>query len=307
MVRITYNEAMTMLYLSQLIYDYNHNDKFDLHYGETISEFIKRIDIENNNFDYIRNSLFYLLHISPDGMMLKHIIDKNTNVHVAIIISNKCKNIAIVFKGTTSIGDYYYNFNIFSKQIKNFNIHSGFYGQIKSIMKQIFNIINPYLLNNYNLYLTGHSSGGANATLLTHFISEKYSNVLIKLITFGCPRVGDAQWKKSFEEKNNIIHYRITNQNDIVTIIPTINYFHVGREIYISNDKLCYMENYSCNSIINKMSFYYYNIIDHQMLNYVKNMSNKEYLWNQLYSNYHIHHDNYNEISNDFNDVIMMY
>ena len=45
MIQITYNEAIIMLYLSQLIYDYHTNEEFNLLPNETISKFIKRINI----------------------------------------------------------------------------------------------------------------------------------------------------------------------------------------------------------------------------------------------------------------------
>ena len=284
MVQITYNEAMTMLYLSQLIYDYHNNTKFDLITNESISDFIKRIYISNNDFNYIRESLFYLLHIAPDGKIIKYITNSDTNVQVAIIVSNINKKIVIVFKGSTSINDHCINFNFFLKQLEHFSVHSGFYNQVISVKKQIFNIIKPYIEKKYDLYLTGHSSGSANASLLGYFISEKYPSILIKIITFGGPRVGNMEWKKYFEDKHNIIHYRITNNNDIVTMIPTINYYHVGKEIFISDERLCFMKNYTC-------SFIWHNINDHNIIYYMKNMKNKEHLWNKLYSNSDINND----------------
>ena len=305
MVYITYNEAITLLYLSQLIYDYNSNDKFDVLPNETISDFIKRINIDSNNYDYIREPLFYLLNVASDGKIIKHISNSDTNTHVAIIVSDKNKNIAIVFKGSTTINDYYFNINLFSKQIKNFSVHTGFYNQVCSVKNQIFNLIKPYIEKNYSLYLTGHSSGSANATLLSYFINEKYPNTLIKLVTFGGPKIGNAEWRKCFENKQNIIHYRITNKSDIITYVPIINYYHVGKHIYISNNELYY--NYKNNEntcfLDNCSLSKSFNVDDHHMLNYVKNMVNKKHMWNKLYEKININ----NELNDELNNIRMIY
>ena len=132
------------------------------------------------------------------------------------------------------------------------------------------------------MYLSGHSLGAANATLTSYFLAIKYPNIQIKLITFGCPRVGNAQWKEEFESKDNIINYRITNKRDIVTVIPTINYCHVGEHIYLSDDGLCKIDNNKYSSLWYRSLLHSFSIYDHKMTNYVKNMLNKETLWNQL-------------------------
>ena len=281
MIQISYNEAMTMLYLSQLIYDYHTNEQFNLSSDETLLDFMNRIkiDIDDEIFDYIKKPLFYLLKKLPNAKLLQFISDDETDTQVGIIVDDTNKNIVVVFRGTESVKDCYYDISFYEKRIKNFKVHTGFYEQVSSVKKQIYNLIKPYIENNYNLYLTGHSLGSANATLLTYFISEKHPNILIKLITFGGPRVGNAEWKECFEQKENIIHYRITNNRDIVTVIPSINYCHVGKHIYLYDDGIYYISNNTCLSLWYRSVFHSFNVYDHKILNYVKNMKNKKYLW----------------------------
>ena len=60
---------------------------------------------------------------------------------------------------------------------------------------------------------------------LSHEISQQ-----VTIVSFASPRVGNNGWKKSFDAKENLHHYRITNCNDIVTAFPNILYRHVGEE-----------------------------------------------------------------------------
>lgn len=80
---------------------------------------------------------------------------------------------------------------------QNASVHSGFYGAFRSIQPQVF----PVLLEQLALYpnaevaLTGHSLGGALATIcLAQIVFELPGSIPtnISLYTFGSPRVGDS-------------------------------------------------------------------------------------------------------------------
>jgi triacylglycerol lipase len=72
------------------------------------------------------------------------------------------------------------------------------------------------------IYVTGHSLGGALATLATAHIKRLVDEDIISahypiLYTFASPRVGDDKFAKAFE---NIECYRIANSEDLVPKIP---------------------------------------------------------------------------------------
>lgn len=75
------------------------------------------------------------------------------------------------------------------------------------------------------LYFTGHSLGGALATLA----ASRYRPTA--LYTFGSPRVGDIDFVHSLSSMSNII-YRIVDGKDVVCTLPpeTLGYCHVGIE-----------------------------------------------------------------------------
>lgn len=83
---------------------------------------------------------------------------------------------------------------------------------------------------NWRVICTGHSLGGALATLCA---SRLDANVVY---TFGSPRVGTRSFCK--EMKNDkITHYRFVNNNDVVTLVPFwfMGYRHYGELQYINH------------------------------------------------------------------------
>ncbi|CAI5438352.1 unnamed protein product [Caenorhabditis angaria] len=107
----------------------------------------------------------------------------------------------------------------------------------------------------FDIWITGHSLGGAISALASSFISGKkiIEKNRIKHINFGQPRVGDEDYVKIH---NELVPYsfRITHRYDIVTKLPKIEYFHTNYEVYYKNGmqngaeyKIC--EGDECSSI----------------------------------------------------------
>ena len=80
------------------------------------------------------------------------------------------------------------------------------------------------------VYVCGHSLGGAMATLYGTLCRPKGSPVLY---TYGSPRCGNTEYHKHFDIK----HVRVQNNNDAVPSIPPrlMGFKHVGENIYINH------------------------------------------------------------------------
>ena len=108
---------------------------------------------------------------------------------------------------------------------------------LKSVTEQLKE--NP----DYEVFVTGHSLGAALATLcgfeFAHNIDAK-----ITVVSFASPRVGNQKFKEVFDAKENLKHYRVTNNRDLITAAPMIFYKHVGTNIALSENKCELYKNY---------------------------------------------------------------
>ena len=147
----------------------------------------------------------------------------------------------ICFRGTEpkEMSDIKADLNAIQRQGLNNkgDVHGGFQGEINKIWDLILEKVNE--LKNHKIYITGHSLGGAMATICAKRLQEQKIEVQC-LYTYGSPRVGDRRWVKSLQ----IPHYRFQNNNDVVCKVPFwfMGYRHHGKSVYISyTGKICKM------------------------------------------------------------------
>ena len=109
----------------------------------------------------------------------------------------------------------------------------GGYGPVHKGFKRTYESILPSLTRDRALiesadviHCVGHSLGGAVATLIAGHYAD--SGKMVKLYTFGCPRVGILNTYKSFEEKLGATNiYRVCHDLDPVTFIGPYPYMHL--------------------------------------------------------------------------------
>jgi len=109
-------------------------------------------------------------------------------------------------------------------------VHAGFKGYVDYLWTQVERDI---LNSHKKLWFTGHSLGGAMATLMA-FRCEHCERLRDpeELYTYGSPRVGWPKYVKSF----SCVHHRWVNNNDIVARVPftLMGYRHTGSEHYVN-------------------------------------------------------------------------
>lgn len=180
--------------------------------------------LEDNQYSiikpYLKNQIF--------------IDDKETDTQVYIWLNYN--EIYISFRGTNSIKDALIDLQIKQTHYKdNIYVHSGFYKQYKAVEQTIFDSIDKNN-NIQKINISGHSLGGAIASIASAILSEKYNNIEINCYTFGCPRVGNNNFKKYFK-KYVSNYYRIQIQDDPIPMTPMcIWYYHTSKAININNN-----------------------------------------------------------------------
>lgn len=112
------------------------------------------------------------------------------------------------------------------------------------IVKKLGSLMGNYQFNaKSELTITGHSLGAALATLLSFFLAcnntiidnlrfKKENRQYVSCISFAAPAVGNGGFQKAFrflEQENNLRHVRVTNQCDLVPLLPTMLSLHACR------------------------------------------------------------------------------
>ena len=132
----------------------------------------------------------------------------------AILVKLKL-GLVLAFRGTeaTSIKDIKADADAVSTHADNGGrVHRGFQQAFQSIYMDIKATLTDY--EDQPLILTGHSLGGALATLAARDL--RHPGGLAACYTFGAPRVGDEEWVSDLKTPM----YRLVNSADCVTMLP---------------------------------------------------------------------------------------
>ena len=168
-------------------------------------------------------------------------------------VAIKDNNIVVVFRSTTSddgwgttlnvltdLKSYLKKIEFITEESPNFetynqiNVHAGFHNEYLRYRDQIIKYIDKH--PNKNIYVTGHSLGGALATLASFDLAANKPRS-VRLYTYGSPRVGLSEFRIAHEE---IVpdSYRVVIDGDPITRVPgsMLDYEHSGLPLQISSE-----------------------------------------------------------------------
>ena len=100
--------------------------------------------------------------------------------------------------------------------------HIGFTELYSSCRGSLLKLLNR-MSSSKSLYVTGHSLGGALATLAGLDIALNSHHKKPRIYTFGAPRVGDPVFARYFNRHIDLC-CRVSNQSDIVPRLPPLIY-----------------------------------------------------------------------------------
>lgn len=169
----------------------------------------------------------------------------------AIAVNPKRKRITVTFRGSVTSKDWMTDAMITLKNIPNpaakykdqpktISIHTGFHDYLlgtkfgdgeKTIVSkcdEILSIVIKQLLKypGFQLYITGHSLGGALSTLFSFYVAASDNpNITkpVKCVSIASPKVGSMSFFKAYqalEREGKIRHLRVSNDKDLVTQVP---------------------------------------------------------------------------------------
>lgn len=172
------------------------------------------------------------------GYEIFPLLEQGINPFGFIAYDEQNSEIFVVFRGTKKFMEWFKDAdtrlvpypvnedNIFG------SVTAGFRGIYVNLKTQIQDALKKLTHNsNTQVFVTGHSLGGALATLAIPDIlknSQFTDSKRITLYTFASPRCGNREFATKFEG-TKVQHWRIANTEDIVTTVPfpTGNIFEI--------------------------------------------------------------------------------
>jgi len=125
----------------------------------------------------------------------------------------------LAFRGTNNLIDWITDFNLSLVAGPGGRVHEGFLDALFHVWKDIWQFIRAER-GSRPLWITGHSLGGALATLAVAKLRLEKQEPVNGCYTFGQPRVGDQEFARNFDTDFFDRMFRYVNHNDIVPRVP---------------------------------------------------------------------------------------
>ncbi|KAJ1957723.1 hypothetical protein EC988_000686 [Linderina pennispora] len=161
------------------------------------------------------------------------------------------KEIIVSWRGTTILMDWVKDFTYFPvswpSSIAGSQVHRGFLQAYSSASAHIEETVAKLVAKypDYSIVLTGHSLGGAQATIAAVDYATRHPEWLskLKLFTYGQPRVGNPKFAGWLSQQPFPI-YRTVYKGDLVPRVPFqfMGFQHISQEVwYNENGALKFM------------------------------------------------------------------
>ena len=155
-------------------------------------------------------------------------------------VSRSSRTATIAFRGTQTVTDVVHDLDYRAIPLDegrpNVLLHAGFRNKFASIQSNALEV----LLDSEHLFdkviYTGHSLGGALATVAAPIVADWLDDKQHHCLTFGSPRVGNQAFVDWFGRSIDV-NIRITNEKDPIPSLPFEDLFrHVSKSITMSQD-----------------------------------------------------------------------
>lgn len=137
----------------------------------------------------------------------------------------------ITIKGTDSFRDMLTDVNVYLVKFEgtHYRAHSGFVDDYQLARETVLDAV---AAASTRVVVTGHSLGGAVATLLAVAIREHHPTLPLSVYTFGSPKVCCRPLAK---HHNRIVAttYRFVNDRDLVPRVPAWGFTHVAGLVHL--------------------------------------------------------------------------
>lgn len=128
--------------------------------------------------------------------------------------------LVVAFRGTdiAQLADVWTDLDYEKIETELGEVHKGFYEASQALMRSVVAAI-EHRERPRHIWLTGHSLGGAIATLTMRQL-EMQGHRVSGLVTFGQPRVGDRNFTIAMNRRLGNRMLRVINEDDVVASLP---------------------------------------------------------------------------------------
>ncbi len=157
-------------------------------------------------------------------------------------IGANSNNMLVAFRGSEPIvEDWLSNIQFVTDPgpFKNSKVHEGFQDALFPVLMQLTYALKQFEKTNQKIWVTGHSLGGALASLFAAMVLER-GLPLTGVYTYAAPRVGDKTFEKAMDthvRNAGALNWRIVNEGDLVPHLPPEPWFsHAGTRVLLQMD-----------------------------------------------------------------------
>ncbi len=198
------------------------------------------------NLAYEENKKTVKSKLDKQGLTLDKFNVKNKRYSVEGFIAYNKDKAVLAFAGTDDLKDLKNNVKTWSKSIddkacgKKIRLHKGFHKAAMEIIKQDKGALISHLAKlqkqGKKIYITGHSLGGALATITAYYAKTADKPVnLAGVYTFGQPFTGDDDFQACFDKKLKNQTFRFVSDKDIIPKTRLDGSFrHVGQFLFFN-------------------------------------------------------------------------
>lgn len=200
-----------------------------------------------------RDKIFETLNSWDDSGKLFTDLKTFNNNSTQSFVAKSEKFIISSFRGTDEWQDWLDNLNLPAIPHNLGRVHRGFQTALEDVWDEMLATIEQFKDNQQTLWLTGHSLGGALATLAAAERIDE-DQPWNGLYTFGQPRCVDRTMSRNINVEAKERIFRFQNNNDIVTRIPQrlMGYSHTGTFVYIDKDQEIHTDIHWWNQFIDR-------------------------------------------------------
>ncbi|KAF2653939.1 alpha/beta-hydrolase [Lophiostoma macrostomum CBS 122681] len=183
-----------------------------------------------------------LVEAANTTSLIEYQIITSTDVTGYVAVDHTNSLVVVAFRGSSSVKNWFTNLDF---KLTNTDLcdgctaHNGFWQSWVDSRDDILGAIKNYktAYPGYKLVSTGHSLGGAIATLSAAQL--RHDGYDVALYTFGAPRIAGTKLS-SYITNQPGGNYRVTHWNDPVPNLPPIamGFVHVSPEYYINKPNL---------------------------------------------------------------------